>query len=220
MKTSKNTLAILLIAFIFINVNAQVNDKKNATQKKGCVSGDCKNGFGKYILNNSKYYYNYYEGNFKNGERNGKGTLVKNTYNSYDKKFTETLRYVGQFKNGQYHGKGKETTTLNEYDGNWKYGQKNGYGVFTLGKLSIYKGNWLNDKKVGKGKEIFSNGNSFEGEYKNDSFFKGTYLYKKSGQKYIGAFKNGKRHGYGKYYLKDGSLYFEGQFINGKPVKK
>lgn len=218
-KTLKNTLAILLIVFISMIVNAQEDVKNNDPQKKGCVSGDCESGFGKYILNNSKYYYNYYEGNFKNGERNGKGMLVKNTYSNYDKKFTESLRYVGQFKNGKYHGKGKETVILNEYEGNWKEGKKDGYGVFTVGSgISIHKGNWLNDKKSGKGKETFSSGNSFDGEYKDNEFFKGTYTYE-GGQKYIGEFLNAKMDGQGKYYLENGDLYFEGRFKNGKTIK-
>ncbi len=103
--------------------------------------------------------------------------------------------------------------------GDYENGKKDGYGISTIGSgISKYKGYWQNDEKNGNGKEIFSNGNMYEGEYKDDAFLKGTYTFK-SGHKYIGEFLDSKRNGFGKYYLEDGSLYFEGQFKDGNPVK-
>jgi len=161
------TLTILLIAFISMNLNAQEDEKKNTPQKKGCISGDCESGFGKYALNNSKYYYNYYEGNFKNGERNGKGTLVKNTYSSYDKKFTESLRYVGQFKNGQYHGKGKETfSSGNSFEGEYKDGTFFKGTYFYKKSEQKYIGEFKNNKRHGYGKYYLKDGSLyFEGQF-------------------------------------------------------
>ncbi|MFN5135690.1 MAG: caspase family protein [Chitinophagaceae bacterium] len=81
----------------------------------GCISGDCKNGFGKYVYNNG-----YYEGNFKNGYRNGYGKYYFDIGDFYignfsDNKFngkgtyfyTNGERYEGEWNNQRYHGKGE-----------------------------------------------------------------------------------------------------------------
>lgn len=81
----------------------------------GCISGDCKNGYGKYVYNNG-----YYEGNFKNGYRNGYGQYYFDIGDYYagnfsDNKFngkgtyyyTNGERYEGEWNNQRYHGKGE-----------------------------------------------------------------------------------------------------------------
>jgi hypothetical protein len=94
-------------------------DNTLTTAKKdmgtGCISGDCKNGFGKYVYNNG-----YYEGNFKNGYRNGQGKYffdIGDYYvgNFFDNKFngkgtyyyTNGERYEGEWNNQRYHGRGE-----------------------------------------------------------------------------------------------------------------
>jgi hypothetical protein len=81
----------------------------------GCISGDCKNGFGKYVYNSG-----YYEGNFKNGYRNGYGKYYFDIGDFYagnfsDNKFngkgtyyyTNGERYEGEWSNQRYHGRGE-----------------------------------------------------------------------------------------------------------------
>jgi hypothetical protein len=95
----------------------------NAT---GCISGDCKNGYGKYVYNNG-----YYEGNFKNGYRNGQGKYYFDIGDFYsgnfdDNKFngkgvyyyTNGERYSGEWKDQRTHGKGE----LVQFDGTLKIG--------------------------------------------------------------------------------------------------
>ncbi len=80
----------------------------------GCISGDCKNGFGKYVYNNG-----YYEGNFKNGYRNGQG---KYYYDIGD-------FYTGIFHDNKFNGKGTYYYTNGErYDGEWKEQRHHGKG--------------------------------------------------------------------------------------------
>ena len=57
-----------------------------------CISGDCKNGKGKY-----DYAWCVYEGSFVNGEMDGTGTI---DYGAGEK-------YTGEFKTGKEHGKGE-----------------------------------------------------------------------------------------------------------------
>jgi hypothetical protein len=94
-------------------------DNNLTTPKKdmgtGCISGDCKNGYGKYVYNNG-----YYEGNFKNGYRNGKGKYYFDIGDFYDGNFSDNKfngkgtyyytngeRYEGEWSNQRYHGKGE-----------------------------------------------------------------------------------------------------------------
>ena len=77
-----------------------------------------------------------YEGEYKNGERNGKG---KEYY------INGKLKFEGEYLNGKRNGKGKE------YD--------------IRGKL-LFEGEYLNGKRDGIGKEYYYNGIlKYEGEY-------------------------------------------------------
>jgi MORN repeat len=66
---------------------------------KNC-EGDCENGFGKRVFETTKYYNTYYEGNWKNGLFDGKGTQK-----------TQYAFYVGDFV------KGKKQGIIKIYDG-------------------------------------------------------------------------------------------------------
>ena len=98
-----------------------------------------KNGTGytrKYILLNANIEYLEYEGEFKDGIKNGKGK----EYNILNQ-----LVYEGEYLNGKKHGKGKEYDTF----GNIKYERE-----------------YFNGERHGKGKEYDTFGNIiFEGEY-------------------------------------------------------
>jgi len=102
----------------------------------GCISGDCKNGFGKYVYNNG-----YYEGNFKNGYRNGTG---KYFYDIGD-------FYQGTFKDNKFNGKGIYYYTNGQrYDGEWKDQRNHGKGqMFHFGGLPE-EGYWNEGKFAGK----------------------------------------------------------------------
>jgi hypothetical protein len=100
----------------------------------GCISGDCKNGFGKYVYNNG-----YYEGNFKNGYRHGQGryyydigdfyigTFYENKFNGQGTYYyTNGERYNGEWKEQRHHGKGLLFHFDGEAeDGYWTEGVKN-----------------------------------------------------------------------------------------------
>ncbi len=102
----------------------------------GCISGDCKNGFGKFVYNNG-----FYEGNFKNGYRNGTG---KYFYDIGD-------FYQGTFKDNKFNGKGIYYYTNGErYDGEWKDQRHHGKGqMFHFDGLPD-EGYWNEGKFAGK----------------------------------------------------------------------
>ena len=80
-----------------------------ARPEKGCIYGDCRNGYGTYIFKDG----NKYIGLFRNGLPHGKGTVY----------YSNGERYEGQMANAKFNGYGtlfmKDGTTIS---GNWKDG--------------------------------------------------------------------------------------------------
>ena len=128
-----------------------------------------------------------YEGEYLNGERNGKGKEY-----DYDGK----MEFEGEYSNGKRNGKG------NEYDYKGRLIFKGEYcnGIRWNGKYKeyynedklIFEGEYINGKQIGKE------------YYKNELIFEGEYL-------------KGKRwNGKGKEYDKKDKLIFEGEYLEGQ----
>ncbi len=175
---------------LFAN-NRYIGDK-NAT---GCVSGDCQNGKGIYILNNGEKY----EGQMKNGVRSGKGTYY----------FNSGERYKGNWENNKRNGFGTNYYPDGEiFKGNWKDDKRNGYGKYTYVDGSSFSGMWEMGVYVGTGKNLHG---CISGNCQNGY---GVYRWN-DGRLYEGKFKNGKQHGKGKMTWADNRSY-TGTWINGK----
>ena len=133
-----------------------------------------------------------FEGEYLNGERNGKGK----EYN-YDGE----LKFEGEYLNGKrWNGKGygnenkviyelingkgfiKEYNFSNntiKIEGEYLNGERNGKGkeYYENGDLE-FEGEYLNGKRNGKGKEYYENGDLlFDGEYLNGKKWNGDFLY-------------------------------------------
>ena len=147
-----------------------------------------------------------FEGEYLNGERNGKG-------NEY---YYGKLVFEGEYLNGKRNGKGKEYYYDKLiFEGKFLNDKRNGKGkeYYKDGKLK-FEGEFLNDERL-TGKLYDNNGNlycdlkSANGlikEYNDDGklIFEGEYL-------------NGKKNGKGKEYdNNNGKLIFEGEYLNGK----
>ena len=143
-----------------------------------------------------------FEGEYKNGQRNGKGK-------EYGR---GSLEFEGKYKNGKRNGKGKEyfmgplifegeylndkewIGTGYDLEGNVNYkldNNINGYRKeYDENHRLIFEGEFLNGKRNGKGKEY---------DCLNELIFEGEYL-------------NGKRNGKGKEYG-NRELIFEGEYL-------
>ena len=126
-----------------------------------------------------------YEGEFRNGKRNGDGK----EYNE-----NKLLVFYGFYLNGKrWIGKGKEYDKRGEliFEGDYLNGRINGKGKeYNNGQLK-FEGDYLNGKKNGKGKEFDKYGNLIsEGEY--------LYNWKIKGKEYT----NGKLEFEGEYFSK------------------
>ena len=92
-----------------------------------------------------------FEGEYKNGERNGKGKQYKENF----KPKHHSLLYEGEFLNGKYHGQGK---------------------LYHIGPC-IYEGEFFNGHLLnGKAKWHTMRGEDFEGEYLNGKISKGKII--------------------------------------------
>jgi hypothetical protein len=175
-----------------------------------CVSGDCKNGFGKY-----DFGFATYEGIFKNGKPNGQGTM---DYGGGDK-------FVGNFTNGQEDGDGKlykkniplDVTYVN---GKVKIREKqvtiggnaptvagcqkgdcyNGFGTIKFDSGNRYEGNFENGIKSGEGTFYYASGNTYSGNFVNNNFSKGTFSYANEKMSFEGIYDVDGAPKTGKYY--------------------
>jgi len=174
----------------------------NSTTTK-CVSGNCLNGFGKYLFANGVAY----EGYFVNGSANGKGKVT----------YKDGGSYVGDLVNGKMEGRGIFLyANGNTYDGGWLNNVKSGQGTQTL-KASgeLYVGQFAGDKRNGKGKATYKNGDIYDGDWVNGlREGQATYTFT-NGSYYIGGFLKDKQHGTGKQFNKLTNNTIEGIWKDG-----
>lgn len=107
-----------------------------------------------------------YEGDFRNNQFHGKGTLISNG-----------SHYSGDFAFNEKQGIGKLIYLSGErYEGSFKKDERSGKGNLYKTNGEIYDGNWLNDLRKGNGILVYPNGcrlvgiwddefNNFEGKF-------------------------------------------------------
>ena len=108
--------------------------------------------------------------------------------------------YTGSALNGKIpHGTGTFLFTNSDvYEGPFKYGIMQGHnGVLKSASGSKYNGEFLKNLKHGSGEEVFANGS-----------------------RYVGKYYNGLQHGFGVQYNEDGTVFYLGQWEEGKPARK
>lgn len=184
--------------------------------QRGCISGDCENGFGTWRWESGAIYI----GEFKNKVRNGYGYY----------KFKNGDEYIGDWKNSRRHGYGVYLYSghpkYRKYAGQWSDNERTGMGIMHYKDATPYKyGQWeANRFKIsspldgcqtgdcydGFGVYVWKDGSKFEGMYKNGKRSgQGIYYYPKGGV-YSGSFQDNKRHGLGTYYYTSGKRYVGG----------
>lgn len=135
------------------------------------------------------------------------------------KLFTNGNSYEGDFKNGVFDGFGIFTSAKGtKYLGQFKNGKKNGFGTLTFeGILSNSKPSSKNEKSISV-KKI-----RYEGEWKeNRKEGNGKLTIENNGKRklYLGYFNNGKLDGMG--FLETDSAKYEGRFkknrLNGQGI--
>jgi hypothetical protein len=154
-----------------------------STLKKGCLEGNCENGFGtKYYDSGTKYV-----GEFKNSKCHGYGTCY----------FDDGSMYVGYWANHEFNGRGtsyKADGTIEEgiFKDHRYVGKTDGAGCIS------------GDCDNGFGIYRYNEGDVYTGEFKEGfRHGQGTYFWA-SGDKYVGNWISGKYEGQGTMTYKDG----------------
>ncbi|HLP14459.1 MAG TPA: hypothetical protein VK177_21190 [Flavobacteriales bacterium] len=148
--------------------------------KDKVISGDCENGFGTFQWKSG----NVYEGNWKNGEKHGKGILTfadKSVYNGEFKdgkrhgkatmKWADGNVYTGAYEDDKRSGFGKMTYSGGgSYEGEWKNNLMHGEGTITWSRGDVHKGTFVEDKMHGYGEAEYFDGRIRKGTWENDEF--------------------------------------------------
>ena len=107
------------------------------------------------------------------------------------------------------------------FDGEYLYGERNGYGVERHPTESEtewgYSGNYSGGKENGYGEYTYPDGSTYKGNFK-DGMRHGQGVYRfTGGDSYSGEFYNNVIHGVGSYFFSSGRV-FSGEFVRGIPV--
>lgn len=192
-----------------------------------CLSGDCKNGFGKY-----DFGFAIYEGNFVAEKPNGQGTM---DYGGGEK-------FVGNFKDGQEDGDGKLYKNNIPLDVTYRNGKVtyrsekvviggnaptvpgcvqgdcyNGFGIIKFDSGNRYEGNFVNGIKSGEGKFYFAGGNVFSGKFKDNIYTNGIFHYSKEMMSFTGDYNADGTPKSGNYYYETNKATVT--IANGKIIK-
>ena len=121
----------------------------NSLQSKSCIKGDCKNGYGTFVLKNQTY-----TGYFTNNKANGLGTLD----------YKDGSKYTGEFIKGKFYGHGTLVLPNEEkYEGQFVNGLYSGQGIYTFIDGRQNHGGWLKGKLNGKVKISLKDGSKYIG---------------------------------------------------------
>ena len=149
-----------------------------------------------------------YEGNFADGMKEGFGKFV----------WSDGTEYEGEWKDDKPHGQGQcKHPNGDQYEGQYRNGQRHGRGRFSCSNGDSYEGNFVEGKQEGYGKYKWSEGSEYEGEWKDDKEHgQGTLTSEEF--TYKGGYWNGSRHGWGCHRWRNGTIYFEGEWRDGRPA--
>lgn len=150
----------------------------------------------------------YYKGEWKDGRREGNGTM----------NFCSGDQYIGNFNRGlrEEYGKLKGSSYL--YTGDFKRDKFNGYGKMVFPDNSSYEGLWMKND-FSSGKYDFADGTSYTGEWYNFCFQGKGKLMMADGSRKKGTWRNSKLCGEGSIKLPDSTVirgFFDDDVLQGK----
>lgn len=129
----------------------------------------------------------YYEGEWRNHVKEGRGRITFEDGNVYD----------GEFKNDMIDGYGTYAYTNGDmYDGEWKDGQRKGHGRLVFANGDVYVGQFAHDAIEGQGSITWANGDVFIGKWRSgmrDGH--GSFTFAGIGDVYVGQWKDDSMHG-------------------------
>ena len=146
-----------------------------------------------------------YKGFFKNGMREGRGTVT----------FSDGYTIKGHFDDDKVVNSKKSTTVYpngESYEGTYTEDGKFLHGKYTYSNGESYDGDWKDEKYHGYGTFRFKNGGKHVGEYANGVRHGQGTEYMPSGDKCVGTWKNDKRYGKHDYHWANGEVCYGGTY--------
>lgn len=195
--------AVMGFTLLFLSqISAETSVDLPISSPTGCVSGDCRNGYGTYQYPNG----NRYIGDFNDGKPNGKGILYCANGN----------KYIGHWQDNWQQGEGKFIFNEgHEYFGQFQRSQFHGKGVMKYANGDVYDGDWVANTPEGHGSYSFHTGDRYEGQFRQGRFNgQGTMFYK-NGARFTGGWQDNAKHGSGVFYDENGRGT-NGDWVNGK----
>ena len=153
-----------------------------------------------------------FEGEWKNGRRNGQGRWAFNSTGDV---------FEGMFSNDRKHGRGNYQWRDGRcFEGNYENDHAEDLnGILTWKNGTLYVGAFRKGQRTGKGTIHFpSNNVKYSGEFRNGKYDGyGTCTFEDS-KVYSGFWNQGKAHGTGKLVEADGTIIFEGAWEDDAPI--
>jgi len=144
-----------------------------------CSINQCMTPHGIGLIASSMYKY---EGQFKNGIREGNGKMI----------CANGITYEGEWQESKKAGFGKKMLPNGDsYVGEFRNDKAHGKGVFRWNSGQSYEGDFVNDRAHGKGIMIWPNGVKYEGEISADKPHGCGSLVLPDGRRLKGEFKDG-----------------------------
>lgn len=159
----------------------------------------------------------YYEGEYVDGVRYGKGVHVFTRAPAGEEDETPAAkrqtRYVGDWKDGNMHGIGQITYPSGDvYYGTWRNNLKHGRGSYSYKNGDVYSGDFAQNDKHGEGTLLFrENGSQLKGQWEEGSVVAGQWIHE-DGTSYLGTFSGGRPIGQGAFSFKAGNKQ-HGEYI-------
>lgn len=153
-----------------------------------------------------------YEGEFKNDQRSGYGTL---SIPISEKQKAQVSQSIFAKSNKQKNLQDEHIPLRKVYTGAWLNDKRHGFGTYFYPDNSVYQGNWANDMKEGWGKMTYADGSTYEGEFHQELRHGQGVLILANGDRYEGMWFNDKKEGPGKYVYLKKRLCLEGEWCDG-----
>jgi uncharacterized caspase-like protein len=167
---------------------------------RGAMRGSTYHGKGEYVSKVFKY-----EGDFRDGIKQGQGVYV----------WENGDRYEGTFTADRADGRGKyQFANGDTYEGEVKAGEIIGRGTYVAKNGDVFEGSFVGGKPHGIGIYRFASGDRYEGEMDQGRLQGRGRYFNKNGDRIEAPFVDGKPQGRGTYHFSNGDRY-EGEIIGG-----
>ncbi|OQV15251.1 putative MORN repeat-containing protein 3 [Hypsibius exemplaris] len=158
---------------------------------------------------------NSYNGEWVNGKRHGKGQYLCES---------KGYLYRGEWANDTIHGQGSmfirkpDKTWFLIYVGDYKKGQRDGWGTMRKSEQEYFEGLWIKGKRVGWGRYFSPDGTIYEGQWQADKRSGYGCTREGTGNHHVGEYQEDMKHGPGKYTFIQTGKCLRGQWKNDIPV--